>query len=540
MNSLTVSKRIALVSGVLCTLLVCVGLITWKFLSDVNKKAHFMEGDVIPGTISAAYFVAGESRNVIRLNLLAAADTPEQRLRLKKEITDAESDLTRHMATYEASMTMPEDRVMFEELVTLRAGFDRARIKYVGLVEANKADEAKAVLGSEVMPAFERSIVHATKVFDWNAKNGTSTAEQIDRLVDQARLVVGLVAGLAIVLGVGAGWYMARSTDRSLRTITEQIHASAEQTAAAAVQVASASQTLADGSTKQAASLEETSASLEEIASMTKRNAESAGQAKTYSNQTRAAAEAGVARTSEMTQAMDAIKASSTSIAKIVKTIDEIAFQTNILALNAAVEAARAGEAGAGFAVVADEVRQLAQRSAQSAKETAERIEESVARSEAGVQISTKVAVSFEEIVTKARLVDELVAEIATASSEQSQGIDQVNMAVSQMDKVTQANAATSEEAASASEELSAQAKTMRDAVVGLQHLVGTTKAQSSRSKPKPAKVAKVADAAPVTQRQLTKLVESPKGATPPLSPGAARESVIITASDADVERFFK
>ena len=174
----------------------------------------------------------------------------------------------------------------------------------------------------------------------------------------------------------------------------------------------------------------------------------------------------------EMTGAMDAIKVSSNDIAKIIKTIDEIAFQTNILALNAAVEAARAGEAGMGFAVVADEVRSLAQRCAQAAKETAAKIEDAVQKSARGAEISAKVAKSLEEIVGKARQVDELAGEVAAASQEQSQGIEQVNTAVSQMDKVTQSNAANAEESASAAEELNAQADSLKDAVSDLMQLV--------------------------------------------------------------------
>ena len=173
-----------------------------------------------------------------------------------------------------------------------------------------------------------------------------------------------------------------------------------------------------------------------------------------------------------MVSAMDDIKRSSDDIAKIIKTIDEIAFQTNILALNAAVEAARAGEAGMGFAVVADEVRSLAQRCAQAAKETAGKIEDAVLKSAKGAEISAKVAKSLEEIVGKARQVDEMAGEVAAASQEQSQGIAQVNTAVTQMDKVTQSNAASAEESASAAEEMTAQAEALKDAVAELLRLV--------------------------------------------------------------------
>jgi methyl-accepting chemotaxis protein len=170
---------------------------------------------------------------------------------------------------------------------------------------------------------------------------------------------------------------------------------------------------------------------------------------------------------------MQGIKASSDEIAKIIKNIDEIAFQTNILALNAAVEAARAGEAGAGFAVVADEVRALAHRSAQSAKETASKIESAISKTTEGVRISGSVQDSLRQIVTKVREVDGLVSEVAQASREQNQGISQVTSAVGEMDKVTQGNAANAEETASAAEELNAQAEMMRETVDELQKLVG-------------------------------------------------------------------
>lgn len=235
----------------------------------------------------------------------------------------------------------------------------------------------------------------------------------------------------------------------------------------------SASQSLAEAASEQAAALEETSASLEEMSSMTKRNADNSSAANQLAKHAREAAETGANNMKAMSQAMNDIKTSSDDIAKIIRTIDEIAFQTNILALNAAVEAARAGEAGMGFAVVADEVRNLAQRSAQAAKDTASKIEGAIGRISQGVDINARVGEALGDIVAKVRQVDELVTEVAIASKEQSHGITQVNAAVTQMDRITQNNAASAEESASAARELDSQAIAMQNSVSELLHLVG-------------------------------------------------------------------
>ena len=250
------------------------------------------------------------------------------------------------------------------------------------------------------------------------------------------------------------------------------LRAHSDEDHAAATQVAPAPPPLAEGASEQAASLEETSSALEEMASMTRRNAENTQKATELARETRAAADQGTHDMLAMSAAMEAIKVSGDETAKIIKTIDEIAFQTNILALNAAVEAARAGEAGMGFAVVADEVRNLAQRSAQAAKETSAKIEDALSRAAQGVDISAKVSAALNEITSKVRQVDELVAEVAAASHEQAQGIAQINTAVSQMDKVTQSNAAGAEESASASEELNAQAELLNGSVGDLLSMV--------------------------------------------------------------------
>jgi len=320
--------------------------------------------------------------------------------------------------------------------------------------------------------SFDSANALLNKLIELNHKYGADATR--DALAQATTLkVVNMVVMVAgVVLALLLGIFITRSLVKILTQTAESLSEGSDQVASASGQISSSSQSLAEGASEQAASLEETSASLEEIASMTKRNAENALSAKDLSSETRQAAETGSANMEEMNHAMADIQSASSNIAKIIKTIDEIAFQTNILALNAAVEAARAGEAGAGFAVVADEVRNLAQRSAQAAKETAEKIEDSISKSANGVAISGKVTESLSQIVNKARQVDELVAEIATASREQSQGIDQVNTAVTQMDKVTQTNAAAAEESASAAEELTAQAATLRELVADLQNLV--------------------------------------------------------------------
>jgi methyl-accepting chemotaxis protein len=244
-----------------------------------------------------------------------------------------------------------------------------------------------------------------------------------------------------------------------------QVAIAAEQVTSAAGQISSGSQALAQGSSEQASSLEEISSSLQEMSSMTKQNAANAKEARNLSDGARASSGRGVDSMHRLSEAINKIKASSDATAKIVKTIDEIAFQTNLLALNAAVEAARAGDAGKGFAVVAEEVRNLAMRSAEAAKNTANLIEESVHNAEGGVSINQEVLKNLEEINEQVKKVGEVMAEIAAASDQQSQGVDQVNVAVEQMNQVTQQTAANSEESASAAEELSGQAEEMQSMV---------------------------------------------------------------------------
>jgi methyl-accepting chemotaxis protein len=280
---------------------------------------------------------------------------------------------------------------------------------------------------------------------------------------------VKILSVLSVVLGVllamGLGFLISRGINRSLTRITQGMSEGADQVASASGQVSSASQSMAEGASEQAASIEETSSSMEEMASMTKNNAENAGSADGLmkeANQVVATANDSMDR---LTVSMKDISKASDETSKIIKTIDEIAFQTNLLALNAAVEAARAGEAGAGFAVVADEVRNLAMRAAEAAKNTAQLIEGTVKKVNDGSQLVTVTNEAFTKVAQSSAKVGDLIAEISAASREQSGGIDQVNIAITEMDKVVQQNAANAEESASAAEEMNAQAEQLRDYV---------------------------------------------------------------------------
>jgi hypothetical protein len=263
--------------------------------------------------------------------------------------------------------------------------------------------------------------------------------------------------------------------------ITERLDHAALTIAQGSRELSESAGSLSDGASRQAATIEETSSALEEITSMTSQNATHADNSLALAKEARQVADSGALEMQEMTASMHAIQQSSANISKIIKTIDEIAFQTNLLALNAAVEAARAGEAGLGFAVVADEVRSLAQRSVQAARETAEKIEDSIRTSKQGVGVSERVGQSLTAIVTKVRRMDEIIGEIASGSRQQASGVQEVNRTVAELDKLTQANAASAHEAAETSNELNGQAINLHNLVGEILKLTGGAQSQNQK-----------------------------------------------------------
>ncbi|MBK8000337.1 MAG: hypothetical protein IPK15_16850 [Verrucomicrobia bacterium] len=457
-------------------------------------------GAVVSGVATSAQDLGAAS--------LQAVDLAEKRLELRKNLESSKEELSK---VYRKSFPLAKvDEAAFATLsravITVLHSASTRDLNFVGRSKFKEGNDAfaKATLTPENKQLLDGLVDQFNKTFDIAIAASASKADY-SFFADKAKELMSLTITLrafsedhfrkgqlsltaktaqtvkaslwlsliTISIGTTIAFFLARSITRRIATVAEQLRQGAAEVTRASAQMEATSGSLSEGASSQAASLEETSASLTEMASMTKQTSANAQSAKELSNDTRTTAESGSREVHEMEQAMSAIKASSDSIGKIVKSIDEIAFQTNILALNAAVEAARAGEAGLGFAVVADEVRNLAQRSALAARETSEKIQDSISKSERGVQISTRVAASLQSIVTKARRMDQLVGEIASASQEQSQGINQITASVSQMDKVTQDSAGSAEESATAAAELRAQADVLRESIEDLVLLVG-------------------------------------------------------------------
>ncbi len=509
MNNLKLSTKLYAVGTILVGVAIAVGVLGIAGIRRTNGGLETVYNDrVVPlkqlKAIADDYAVAIiDAANKANAGLFTAEET-------LKNVAESSKRIHENWQAYSSTYLTTEEKRLAAEAQQLFVPADRA-VERLRKFLSGRTGNVKGQMGEFDGPLYQHIDPISSKITELVDLQLQVAKEEYDAAHARFEMILWTsVATLAlgILLGGGFGWTLIHGVARVLRDVTGQLSGGAAQTQSAAHEVASASQSLAEGASEQAASLEETSASLEEIAAMTKRNADNAASSHTLSNQARESAVTGLERISEMGRTLTTVKSavgemetavgdmqsSSQEIAKIIKTIDEIAFQTNLLALNAAVEAARAGEAGAGFAVVADEVRSLAQRSAQAAKDTSEKIEAAVKRSALGGAASQKVVSSlgeiennahnleqvFNGIVRQVKSLDDVIAEIATATKEQSQGISEVNAAVSQMDKVTQSNASAAEENASAAEEMNAQVGALQDIVQRLQKLISGVAAETN------------------------------------------------------------
>ncbi len=453
-----------LISGLL-------GMFALTRINQINNLVEVIADDCLPGAALSGELDAWARQEfaILLMHILSVDDSSASHY--EEELEQYVTRFSDDAKSYESTIQITEDRILFGSMQQAYQNWAVRRDAALKLSMSGKKDEAREQI--DVLYEVSSQLTNLTgEVMAWNGAYGEEAGHQIETVVRNAWIGILVGISLAVVVNLILAFGITSSITRVLKQIVSDLTNGANQVASASGEVAQSSTQMAEGASEQASSLEETSASLEELTSMTHQNAENADQANHLAIQARNHADQGQTAMERMLKSIDAIKRSSDDTARIIRTIDEIAFQTNLLALNAAVEAARAGEAGKGFAVVAEEVRSLAQRSADAAKNTSTLIEGSQKHVIEGVEVSNEVNAILTDIVSAADKVAQFIAEVSAAVKEQAQGLGQINTAVNQMDQVTQSNAANSEEAAAASEELSAQSEQMREMVTVLIRLV--------------------------------------------------------------------
>ena len=533
LSSLSIGAKIGISTGALTLALALsnwlglwtIGVLGGAFDNAANGTARKIE---LAGVINTAEsdMAAGER------GLLVGAYTknPAYAEASRRIFRESSTTIKQALADIRPLLTAEQARQAAARIESELAQWLPAESELDRQVNAGDADGAVKTLIQKSTPLYETMGKDASELAAVERTNLDKDVAAAGQQRSTARTLMLLLIVLGSLAAVGSA-LAVRSSTATLRRVSTELLEGSQQIASGSGQVASASQSLAQGSSEQAASLEETSSSTVEITAITQKNAESTRTAAVQMMEAAQLVGDANINLEEMVRSMKDINGSSEKIARIIKVIDEIAFQTNILALNAAVEAARAGEAGMGFAVVADEVRNLAQRSAQAAKDTAALIEESIGKSKDGVGKLAVVAESIRRITGAVTQVKILVDQIDLGSQEQARGIEQIGGAVGQMEQVTQRNAASAEQSAAAAEEMSSQADALKGIAWQLERLVsgeGGKDRLGGEDRRAPARFAAGRAASPAAlgkTRPRAAAGTQPTLAPPALSLAAARDS---------------
>lgn len=497
MKTLTVGSKISFACSALVGFVLLMGAVGALSIIQMKADTHTIVTASLPSIYSIGHIEALLKDQKVSMLEHILSESPEQMTQMESRIADLESRYENEMKRYEKTIQTAKAREQYDELIQIQAGIMREWSRIRPLSRLLKTKDCMAIWNGDAAVVYAKRAALFDRMLELRRGEGEEAGKSAIARGESATFWSTMVLILAVISGAGLAFFVIRGMSRVLKRAVADLSEGAGQVSSAAGQVSGSSQSLAQGASEQAASLQQTSASSEEMASMTRKNAENSQQAAVVMTNVSERVTDANRTLAGMVKSMQEIGESSGKIARIIKVIDEIAFQTNILALNAAVEAARAGEAGMGFAVVAEEVRNLAQRSAQAAKDTASLIEESIQKSGEGSRRLSEVAGSIQAITEGAAQVKTLVDEVDASSREQAKGIGQISQAIAQMDSVTQQTAANAEESASASEELNAQSQALMAVVTQLRNLVGAESGQVAIAR-KPNSVRKPPAAVPV------------------------------------------
>ncbi|MBC7924575.1 MAG: MCP four helix bundle domain-containing protein [Bryobacteraceae bacterium] len=470
---MTVGKKLTISFAGMALMMAVLGTVALLSLSRLGGAVDSIVSDSLPGLFVASKLgTMGRDHRALMLTHSSISITPAEKSALESDIDRIDREFRGALQGYEKTMTQQKDRELYARVVAAHDRVGEMWREVRPVLQAGTPEQNYSVWTTRMLPIARERAQLLDELATLNKAGGDANAAGATAAASTAKVWLFVTFGLSLVFALGLAFWNIRSINHALLTAISKLRDGASQVASASRQVAASSQTLAQGSSEQAASVQETSASTEEITAMARKNADHSSHASDEVDAVSRSINGANENLERMVAQMSGIETASSKMARIMKVIDEIAFQTNILALNAAVEAARAGDAGMGFAVVAGEVRTLAQRSAESARDTSQLIEESMATSKAGSAQLRMLGESITGITEHSIKLKDLVNEVTNASQEQARGASEIASALAQMDSATQSVASNAEEGAAASLLLSEQADSLIRVIVDLEQLV--------------------------------------------------------------------